>query len=138
MDINHGSRHFGMDLASYAAGPMAGLARRLGTKVRPMTEVSEAPAVPARLNNNRWIVECPDCRGAEFVWLESPLLMCQSCFNGAIDGRWRRVTLPEARGEIEAIVSVRPLPAQRNWNPDEDVESLRAENIEHGITEEHR
>lgn len=101
--------------------------------------VEDAPddttPVAARVNMGRWIADCPDCNGAEFVWLDNPRLWCVGCRNAAIGGAWRAVTLPDAedRAAIEAALVVRPNPANRNWQAPETVAELLAENAAMGV-----
>lgn len=108
-------------------------ARRFGVIVPALSQVAPVDPLPARINHNRWIIDCPDCRGAEFVWLETPLMMCQSCWNSAVGGQWRRVALPTEIGEIEAILELRPVPQNRNWDPQETLDALRLANHEQGL-----
>lgn len=105
------------------------LAARVGVTVPPLDQVSRAKPLPARINHNRLIADCPDCNGAEFVWRDGPhLLMCCSCWNGRVGGLWRAVTLPDDITTIEAALSERVDPQSRNWQPGETVADLLAEN----------
>lgn len=81
----------------------------------------------------RWIAQCPDCSGAEYVWLEAPRFYCVSCRNVRIGGRWRPVALPDDRDEIEAALLARPDPHTRHWMPPETVADLLAENTRQGV-----
>jgi hypothetical protein len=125
--------HDGLSLDEVRLRQMVRRAAHLGISLRALSEVSDAPPIKARVNHNRWIAECPDCAGAEFVWLDEPLFMCQSCFNGVVGGLWRRVQLPPSVGEVEAALRLRPLPATRNWEPGETPADLHAENAAHGL-----
>lgn len=111
---------------------MKAKAYRYGVDLKPMHEVDSEP-VRAQINHNAWKVCCPDCNGAEYLWIDTPFFMCQSCWNGAVDGRWRRVIVPPNRLAIEAAIRCRPLPENRNWHPSETIEDLRRENQEHGL-----
>lgn len=106
-------------------------AARYGLALPGLDELAPE-AMPARVNHNRIIVDCPDCRGAEFVWTDRPILMCSNCFNAAAGNRWRPVLFVEDWAEIVSILSRRPMPASRNWSPGETLDDLRAENLEHG------
>lgn len=96
--------------------------------------VAEVAPLMARIYADSWIVDCPDCGGAEFVWLNGPFLMwCHSCGNVAVNGMWRRVELPGDIAAAEALLDKRTLRDQRNWDPRiETIEMLRAENAEKG------
>ncbi len=141
MECVDGKAHFGTTLAEYARHPDSHLrrrARRARVITPPMSRVSLGVPLKARLYRNQWIVDCPDCRGAEFAFVDEPVFMCSNCFNGAVDGEWRRVEFPQDREAIEAAIRARPIPANRNWSPGELVETLRAENRAHGLREEVR
>lgn len=98
----------------------------------PGTVAEVAPLV-ARVYQDAWIVDCPDCGGAEFYWRDSPRMFCLSCGNAAVGGKWRPATLPDEAAQIERVLDKRPLRASRNWTPWETVAELEAENIIHGI-----
>ena len=98
----------------------------------PLTDVSEADPLPARVYRGQWIVDCP-CRGAGFVWVAEPITWCGSCGNRALGGSWRRVELPEDRAAIEVVLLERPDPDTRNWEPGETVAELIGENAANGI-----
>lgn len=102
--------------------------------VPPPSEVADAAPVSAVIDNDRWVVVCPDCGAAQYVWLEAPLLMCAGCMNASIGYRWRRIALPPAaeREEIEAILGHRQKVGDRNWSPSESIADLRRENRENG------
>lgn len=134
LPIKDGTMHFGADLATVAAILHAGTAKRDGVTVPPLTEVAAVPPVPARVYRNQWIVDCPDCGGTQFVWLTQPLLLCMSCWNARVAGKWRPVALPPHREAIERILAARPLPQQRNWT-EETLSELMIENLLHGDPE---
>lgn len=127
-----GARNFGADSPwGVVAGSRA--AQVVGFVPPPVEEVAGEP-VAARVNHNRWIADCPDCPGAEFVWRDGPLVMlCLACLNGGIGHRWRRVLLPPDLPAIEAALLARPLPATRNWATPETVADLLAENAAEGV-----
>ena len=127
----------GQSLAEYATpgrGVLGQLAWRQGVTVPALDAVAGGAPLPARLNADRWVVVCPDCHDASFVWPETPLFLCAYCFNRAAGGLWRRVALPNADDleEIEEVTGFRPLPHQRNWEPGQSVDDLRLENEERG------
>jgi hypothetical protein len=109
-------------------------------EIPPMDHVvlTAAPLV-ARVNHGMWIASCscgakglptPGC----VVFLDSPLGWCVRCGNRAWGGGWRWIVVPGEgeRREIEAVLSCRGNPADRNWSPGETVEMLMAENWAHG------
>lgn len=106
-------------------------AERFGV-VLPRPDVVDGTAVIARVDHNRWIADCPDCSGAEYVWLSEPIFMCQSCWNARIDHHWRPVGIVTDWRKIVDVLTKRPMPANRNWTPGETIDALRAENAKHG------
>lgn len=93
--------------------------------------ISDEPPLFARIGHARWIVDCPNCNNVEFAF-EDGFFFCSQCQNG--NGKIRRVILPKERPEIESILGKR-LIVNRHWRPVETIETLLAENIEHGIEE---
>lgn len=109
-----------------------------------MTDLLPTGAVQARHNQNRWVADCPNCSSAIgaprscavgeelFGWIIAmeigdPLVRCWDC--GAAIGP---IIWPNDPQGIEAILSFRPDPATRNWEPGETLEQLLAENVAHG------
>lgn len=109
----------------------------VGDATPPAEVVALGPAVAARADHGRWIADCPgdDCGGAEFVSFDNPVFFCCECRNAEWDHRLLPVLLPGAKikGQVEAYLCARPVPATRNWHPSETVKQLRDENREHGI-----
>jgi hypothetical protein len=104
--------------------------------VHPTTEAI-APGtenVPARVDHGRWIVDCPNCNGAQFASVTDRRFLCCECENIAIGGLWRRVVWPDNWPEIESVLRVRPI-ENRNWHPEESTDDLRAENAAHDLVE---
>ncbi len=132
MLIVDGAVQFGTDYRTWLAENVLPQAKKL--EVALQAEVAEGE-LDAEVNHNRWIVQCPDCLGATFVWVreDEPLQLCPNCWNGAVGYRVRKVRLPQAIERIEAVLKVRPLPQNRNWKPPETVEDLERENAEHGL-----
>lgn len=130
--IRDAAQNFGMTLDELRRGPMAAFAARFGVTVPTLDRIAaDAPATVAYVSHSRLIAGCPDCNGAEFVYRDGPhLFMCQSCWNGAIGGKWRLVLVPDVLPEVEAILGERPIPQSRNWHPTETLAQLRAENEE--------
>ena len=90
------------------------------------------PVAVAYVNHGRWIANCPfGCGGAELAREE--WFVCRECLNAGGNGR---IPLAWPAGDdvraIEAALVVRPV-LNRNWNPDESIGCLLAENVEHGL-----
>lgn len=126
-----GDKFPGRTLAEHAAAHPG----RAGQVMPPREDVTDEAPFEARVDHGRWIVDCPDCSGAEFALDSLPVFFCCSCRNVAVDGRRRPVALPSGRTEIEAALLVRPI-ENRNWRPGETIEHLLAENAEHGLEED--
>lgn len=91
-------------------------ANRKGAAV--MIEPIGEKAVTARIDHGRWIADCEDCNGAEYVDPGEPVFFCISCLNRNHGGALRPVRFPEAaaRAKIEAQLS----PENYNsWNENE-------------------
>lgn len=84
-------------------------------------------SVPAYANHGRWVVECPDCRGAQLACRTDLRFMCCECANAAVGGLWRPVTWPVDVAAIEAELEKRPDPETQNWLPGEALQQLVAE-----------
>ena len=118
-----------------------GMYMRMGFGPLPdPTEANISGEVAARINQGRWLVDCPGCNSALVVDLSQPVFMCVECGNAANDGKWFQVTIPTNRKAIEAELLKRPWngrnPADaknRNWEPGETVATLKQENTDHGI-----
>lgn len=95
------------------------------------------PVAVARVDHGRWIADCPTdgCTGAEFVSLNGQPFFCTECRNAETGNVPIPVVLPDekTRGQIDAYLSARPVPANRNWSPDETVKQLQQENRDNGI-----
>lgn len=76
----------------------------------------------ARIEYARYIVDCPNCNGAEFAF-EDKLFFCSQCQNSDIGGEARRVKMPNERKQIEEELGKRPI-INRHWKPDKDVEEI--------------
>lgn len=105
--------------------------------------VRTAEPMIGRVNHGRWIASCscgmpgslptPGC----IVFLDGPWALlgwCVRCGNQGWGGGWRRIVVPppEERARIEAVLLCRPNVEDRNWEPDETVADLLAQNREHG------
>ncbi len=93
----------------------------------------------AEVSNASWRVKCPYCPGAQVVQPGEPFV-CVECINVANDGYALAVTWPddETREWIERILLARPAPHNMNWlaSKGETVDTLIAENLEHGFPPE--
>ena len=87
-------------------------------------------------NFGRWLIDCPDCNTGWVCRIETPSIL--------VDGRGRAhtectcgavlvVQFPNEKAEIEALLDLRPAPANRNWRPTETIFDLRIENAAHGV-----
>jgi hypothetical protein len=85
--------------------------------------------VLAYVNHSRWVADC-ECGGSELV-AEKQDMLCGSC------GMVSPVKFPTKAktADIERLLEVRAL-GNRNWNLEETVAELTAQNIENGIWEE--
>lgn len=92
--------------------------------------VAPSASVAVSVNHGRWVVDCPDCAGAQLACKTDHRFMCNECGNVVVGGLWRTVDWPDdAAGlQIEAALKVRPI-ANQNWIPSESVEDLLAENL---------
>jgi hypothetical protein len=124
----------GAPLEQVAGTMYAELAASAGFRPPPLDQIADVAPVRAYVNQGRWIVDCPDCRGAEFVWLAGPpIMLCASCWNQMIGGLWRPVALPDAEtlATVTMILIDRPLALNRNWTPGETLTELANENLAH-------
>lgn len=83
-------------------------------------------SVPAEVNEARWVVQCPDCGGAQLACRSDRRFMCNECGNVAIGGLWRPVDWPAEAEAIEAELAQRP-EANQHWRAGETLEQLRDE-----------
>lgn len=104
-------------------------------------KISQEGSLSARVNHGRWIVDCPVCKGAEYVFKSRLLMLCQNCRNDSTD-EFRQVVLPQEVDEIEAALCKRPEQSyafgrrcypHRNWEVGQTVADLERENKEHGV-----
>ena len=92
----------------------------------------KSEAIEAYANDGRWVVECPDCHGAQFAARDDRRFLCNECANVTIGGLWRQVVWPKDPAAIDAELDKRPR-GNANWLPGESVVQLRLENAAHGI-----
>jgi len=98
----------------------------------PAQGVSSGAKVEACVSGSCWIVECPDCGGAEFVNFDDLRFFCCACRNAKTRHKPRAVIAPddELRRMIEETLLKRSDPRTRNWTSDETIDDLEAENLE--------
>mgnify|MGYP001568291066 CR=1 FL=1 len=85
----------------------------------------------ARVEYARFIIDCPNCNSAEFVF-EDKLFLCSQCGNSDIQGKVRKVKMPQDRKQIEELLGKRAI-KNRHWFPIETVEDLKSENLKMGV-----
>jgi hypothetical protein len=98
----------------------------IGVEGDPSGNHRDDVAVEARVNHGRWIVDCPYCPGAEMARADG--FFCCDCRNTDAEGDTLTVQFPAEREEIERLLLVRPVMADRNWRPGESLENLVTEN----------
>jgi len=101
--------------------------------------------VYARVDFGRWLADCPDCNGAEYVDHDDPFFFCLSCGNKAINGNAYTVIFPSNLDEIEDELLQRPvldtigntdsekalnaksllIGLSRSWVPGETIEDMK-------------
>jgi hypothetical protein len=99
----------------------------------------------ARINHGRWVVDCasplcasamapgpPALDGSQRVWpgltVGQSTMTCRDC--GHVTGG---VVWPPDTLGIEVVLSWRPDPETRNWEPGETITGLLEENVAHGV-----
>jgi len=107
--------------------------------------IAEKKTVNARVDFGRWMADCPDCNGCEYVDPDDPFFFCLSCGNVMLEGYARKVIFPKNMTDIEAELIRRPVDDRiganavnkamrskpiypglsRSWNPGESVADLK-------------
>ena len=87
-----------------------------------------ADPLPAYVNRDRWVVDCPWCRNGMFVPADGPV-WCPSCGCTAVAGQYVRVALPAMAGDIAEILDARPDPYTRNWPLDASIDDLLLDSV---------
>ena len=101
--------------------------------------LAAAPAVPAYVNQGRWIAECPwGCGSALVASRNDARFMCTACWNADAGGLWLPVVYPAQKAAVERELLKRPArdgfaAPVRNWYPGETVDDLRRENALRGV-----
>lgn len=91
--------------------------------------VADMPPLRAYVNWGRWVVDCPFCNSAAFVW-EDGLFFCMDCKNRKVEGKPVIVLFPSERYEIERLLNQRHGENQ-NWRPGETMEYLAKSNLKY-------
>ena len=126
--IDTGDTYFGEVIQTKASGASPARKWLNRDRIQKMPIYGGKP-LEANINHSRWIVDCPNCNNAEFMF-EDKLFYCSLCHNYNIDGKVLKVKTPKERKEIEDILKVRPI-KNRHWKPGETIEGLKNENISH-------
>lgn len=84
----------------------------------------------ARLNHGRWLINCPECNGAELYHGE-PTFKCQN--PGCPEYlKEKPAAVTKLKNEIDALVKNRRR-ENMNWNIGESLEQLKRENARNGV-----
>ena len=83
----------------------------------------------AEINHSRWLVDCPHCNNAEFLFSDKRFF-CTECKNEVIQGKLYKVTMPKSKRQIETLLEPRPI-FNRSWRYPETINDLAKENELH-------
>lgn len=140
MHVLDGRRHFLTDFDTHVAQVRFRASQRFNARVPTADVTAKAEPLVARVHQNMWIVDCPDCGSAAMCWFDDDSgaahpFMCDNCLNNSVDNRWRPVAAPTAaeRRGIESVLQARPVPQTRNWYPHESLVDLIDENLAHNL-----
>lgn len=129
-----GKRSIEKELIEWAQGEdMARMVRLSGGRIPSLSNI-DTQALPAfaRVNQGRWITDCPQprCPGSSYVWINGPYqFLCNVCANLGIRGRWRPLIVPEDWREIERVLFERYIPIEREWAVGLTIDTLLAQNL---------
>lgn len=91
---------------------------------------ADGPAIDVHVNHGVWQTCCPFCPSAQHASISDRRFFCARCLNTEVGNRTIPVTWPND-GDLIAIdqaLSARPFVTTQNWEPDEPVVQLLAEN----------
>lgn len=95
--------------------------------------------VKAHVSLGTWIADCPQCGGAEIVFMGRPF-ECKGQTSAGFHGETTackftaEVEFPKEKLEIEKLLLKRPV-GNRHWEITETLDTLRADNKAHGLGE---
>lgn len=91
---------------------------------------ADGPAVSVRVNQGVWQTVCPFCPSAQHASITDRRFFCARCLNTAAGNRTVPVVWPDDNKltAIETAMADRPFVTTQNWEADEPVEQLFAEN----------
>ena len=86
------------------------------------------------VNSGRWLVQCPNCMGAQYASRTDLRFFCLDCFNAypPVNGRWVRIVWPDNSAAIERELEHRSDPKTRHWLPGESIAALKRQRAERG------
>ena len=64
--------------------------------------------IKARVDDGRWIVDCPNCNSAMLTSSKMSVFVCAECGSPETEGRFYEIRRPKAREEIERRLLLRP------------------------------
>lgn len=108
-EIQTGERHGLGNLEDW----ITRVAKRRGKQIVSKMILME-PVLNARMEQGRWLIDCPYCKGASFLFISDLRFMCPDCFNIFYDGAWLPVAIPDNFDEVEAEALAKPI-SERNW-----------------------
>lgn len=105
---------------------------------------NDQPALQAKIDWGRLLVDCPDCNSAEMVTPSEPVFFCRTCENIRFAGKAIPVEFPSNLAEIEQALLKRPAAEDslswvpliagflRNWKPGQTMDDLLVQNKARG------
>ena len=123
--VDMGDTYFPEIVKARISGSVSAKDRLAERDIIKKQKLSGGQPLRARVEYSRWIVDCPNCNGAEFAF-EDKRFLCSQCGNSDIGGEIRKVIMPQKRKEIENILSKRKI-INRHWYPNETMEMLKGD-----------
>ncbi len=103
--------------------------KRLRDRHRTLNIEVSNKTLRAEINHSRWLVNCPHCNNAEFLFSDKRF-WCTLCGNEGNDGKLYKVVMPKNKIQIETLLEPRPL-FNRSWKYPETISDLARENKVH-------